>query len=122
MGMHNFDVITDHNCNPLILILNHHKLDEIDNPRLQCLHAKIMTFNFKAVWHKGATNQAPAALSCNPVSTPCPVELLAQHDEENNWNFQLQRLEPSPGGPLFNGPAPNSHTILRNGPDKLDVT
>ena len=32
MGMQHFDVITDHN--PLISILNNHRLDEIDNPRL----------------------------------------------------------------------------------------
>ena len=82
MGMQHFDVITDHN--PLISILNHHRLDEIDNPRLQRLRAKIMAFNFKAVWHKGVTNQAPDALSRNPVSTPSPAELLAEHDEENN--------------------------------------
>ena len=43
-----------------------------------------MAFNFKAVWHKGVTNQAPDALSCNPVSTPSAAELLAEHDEENN--------------------------------------
>ena len=57
MGMQYFDVITDHN--PLISILNNHRLDEIDNPRLQRLRAKIMAFNFTVIWHKGATNQAP---------------------------------------------------------------
>ena len=31
------------------------------------------------------TNQAPDALSRNPVRTPSPAELLAEHDEENNW-------------------------------------
>ena len=82
MGMQHFEVITDHN--PLILTLNHHRLDEIDNPRLQRLYAKIMAFNFQAVWHKGVTNQAPDALSCKPVSTPSPAELFAEHDEENN--------------------------------------
>ena len=82
MGMQHYNVITDQN--PLISILNHHRLDEIDNPTLQCLHAKIMAFNFKAVWRKGVTNQAPDALSHNPVSTPSPAELLAEHDEENN--------------------------------------
>ena len=81
MGLQHFDVITDHN--PLILILNHHRLDEIDNPRLQRLRAKIMAFNFNAVWHKGVTNQAPDALSRNSVSTLSPAELLAEHYENN---------------------------------------
>ena len=80
MGMQQFDVIKDHN--PLIPIINHHRLDEIENPRLQCLHAKIMAFNFKASWKKGTTNQAPDALSQNPVSTPSPEESLT--DEDNN--------------------------------------
>ena len=61
MGMQHFDIITDHN--PLILILNHHRLDEIDNPELQHLRAKITAFNFKAVWHKDVvTIQAPDVL------------------------------------------------------------
>ena len=72
MGMQQFDVITDHN--PLISIINHHRLDEIENLRLQRLCAKIMAFNFKASWKKGTTNQAPDALSRNPFSTPSPEE------------------------------------------------
>ena len=38
MGIQNFDAIIDHNL--LTSILNHHRLGEIDNLRLQCLHAK----------------------------------------------------------------------------------
>ena len=34
-GLQHFQVVTDHN--PLIPILNSHRLDEIENPRLQCL-------------------------------------------------------------------------------------
>ena len=82
MGMQQFDMITDHN--PLLPIINHHRLDEIENPRLQRLRAKIMAFNFKASWKKGITNQAPDALSRNPISTPSPKELLAKSDEDNN--------------------------------------
>ena len=51
--------ITDHN--QLVMIINHHRLDEIENPRLQRLCAKIMAFNFKATWQKGSTNYAPDA-------------------------------------------------------------
>lgn len=40
-GLDNFTVVTDHN--PLIPIFNSHRLDEIENPRLQRL---IMGYNF----------------------------------------------------------------------------
>lgn len=46
MGLQNFEIVTDHN--PLIPILNSHRLDEIDNPRLQRLRTKLMAFNFTA--------------------------------------------------------------------------
>ena len=81
-SMQQFDVITDHNL--LIAIINHHRLDEIENSRLQRLRAKIMAFNFRAYWQKGSTNHAPDALSHNPVNMPSPEELLAKGDEENN--------------------------------------
>ena len=67
-GLQHFKVITDHN--PLIPILNSHRLDEIDNPRLQRLSAKLMAFNFTAVWCKGSTNKAPDALSRSPYWNP----------------------------------------------------
>ena len=62
-GLQHFKVITDHNL--LIPILNGHRLDEIENPRLQHLCTRLMAFNFIAEWCKGAKNQAPDALSCN---------------------------------------------------------
>jgi len=43
-----------------------------------------MALNFKAVWRKGATNQAPDALSRNPVGSPSPEEMLAENNESNN--------------------------------------
>ena len=43
-GLPHFTVITDHH--PLVPILNNHQLDEIDNPRLQRLKAKMMGYNF----------------------------------------------------------------------------
>jgi len=80
-GLPQFEVWTDHN--PLVPILNSHRLDEIENPRLQRMRMKIMAFNFKAIWHKGATNQAPDALSRNPVSIPTPEELLAEGSDQD---------------------------------------
>ena len=45
-GLQHFQVVTDHN--PLISILNNHRLDEIENPRLQRLRTRIMGYNFIA--------------------------------------------------------------------------
>ena len=77
-----FTVVTDHH--PLIPILNNHRLDEIENPRLQHLKGKIMAYNFTAQWIKGVLNNAPDALSRNPVSDPLPHELMAECDSQNN--------------------------------------
>ena len=80
MGLQHFQVVTDHN--PLVPILNSHRLDEIENPRLQRLRTRLMAYNFTAVWCKGATNKAPDALSRYPAWEPCPTELLAECDED----------------------------------------
>ena len=80
-GLQHFKVFTDHS--PLIPILNNHRLDEIENPRLQRLHAKLMAYNFTAIWCKGATNKAPDSLSHNPVWEPYPVDTLAECDENS---------------------------------------
>ncbi len=77
-GLPHFKIITDHN--PLIPILNNHRLDEIENPRLQRLKTRIMAYNFTAEWRKGKQNDAPDALSRNPVSDPKPHEMLAEYD------------------------------------------
>jgi len=60
-GLQYFTVITDHN--PLIPILNNHRLDEIENPCLQRLKTRLMAYNFTAQWLNGANNNAPDALS-----------------------------------------------------------
>jgi len=85
-GISNFTIITDHS--PLIPILNSHRLDEIENPRLQRLRTRLMAYSFTAVWCKGAANQAPDALSRHPVAEPRQTELLAEYDEQS-------ALEPS---------------------------
>jgi len=73
-GLPYFELLTDHH--PLIPIL---RLYEIENPRMRM---KIMPYNFKAIWHKGVTNQALDALSRSPVSFPTPQELLAESNED----------------------------------------
>ena len=78
VGLQHFQVITDHN--PLVPILNHHRLDEIGNPRLQRLKIKLMAYNFTTEWVKGTKNDAPDALSRNPVTDPSPDDSLAELD------------------------------------------
>ena len=58
-GLPHFTVVTDHH--PLIPILNNHRLDEIQNPRLQRLKTKHMGYTFTATWLKGSLNNAPNA-------------------------------------------------------------
>ena len=77
-GLPQFIVITDHH--PLVPILNTHRLDEVENPRLQRLKTRVMGYNFTAKWIKGVLNNAPDALSRHPVSDPLPGDLHAEHD------------------------------------------
>ena len=51
-GLPHFTVLTDHH--PLVPLLNNHRLDEIENPRLQRLKTKIMGYTFTAEWVKGS--------------------------------------------------------------------
>ena len=89
-GLQHFTVITDHN--PLIPILNNHRLDEIENPRLQRLKTRIMAYNFTAQWLKGANNTAPDALSRHPVCDPQPVDALTERDIHNNPEISFTEL------------------------------
>ena len=54
---------------------------------------KIMTFNFKAVWHKSITNQALDALSHNPIDVPGQQKLLAEVMRVITRNYQQLRLQ-----------------------------
>ena len=77
-GLNHFTVITDHN--PLISILNSHRLDEIENPRLQRLRTRLMGYKFTAQWLKGANNEAADALSRHPYQQPADGDDLAEHE------------------------------------------
>ena len=80
-GMQHFQVVTDHN--PLIPILNSHRLDKIENPRLQRLRTWLMAYNFTAIWCEGSTHMAPDALSRHPVKEPIPEDSLAEFGEDH---------------------------------------
>ena len=77
-GLPHFQIITDHN--PLIPILNNHRLDEIENPRLQRLRARIMAYNFKAIHLKGTDNHAADALSRYPIDQPTTNDEIAEYE------------------------------------------
>ena len=81
-GLQHFYIITDHN--PLVPILNTRRLDEIENPRLQRLKSQMMVYNFTAQWVKGCKNDAPDALSRNPVLHPQTEDTLAEYDPQNH--------------------------------------
>ena len=89
-GIQHFTIITDHN--PLISILNHHRLDEVENPRLQRLKTRLMAYNFTAEWRKGSQNDAPDALSRNPVSDPLPQDMHAEYDVTNQPEMSIQEI------------------------------
>ena len=89
-GLPHFIVITDHH--PLVPILNSHRLDEIENPRLQRLKTRIMAYNFTAEWRKGKDNDAPDALSRNSVLDPQPQDTLAEFDACSNPEMSIAEL------------------------------
>ena len=91
-----FTVITDHS--PLVPILNSHRLDEIENPRLQRLRTRLLAYNFIAKWIKGKDNDAADALSRYPCSSPkakttmLPTHSLATHARVQNQERILQNM------------------------------
>ena len=89
-GLPHFTITTDHH--PLIPILNSHRLDETENPRLQHLKTQIMAYNFTTEWVKGTLNNVPDALSRNPVSDPLQHEMLAKQDTNNNPEISIAEI------------------------------
>ena len=89
-GLQQFQLFTDHN--PLIPILNSHRLDEIENPQLQRLRTRIMGYNFTAQWLKGSNNHAPDALFKNPVSDPSHHDVLAEIDVLNQPELSISEI------------------------------
>ena len=90
LGVQNFTIMTDHS--PLIPILNSHRLDEIENPRLQRLRTRLMAFSYTAVWCKGSTNKAPDALSRSPTEEPQQEDMLAENDEDNTQDLSISEI------------------------------
>ena len=95
-GLPHFSVVTDHY--PLISILNNYRLDKIENPRLQRLKTKVMALNFTAEWIKGTLNNAPDALSQNPVTNPKPHDLLAEQDPSGKPEATIAEIRVTSSG------------------------
>ena len=89
MSLQNFEVTTDYN--PLIQILNSHRFDEIDNPRLQRLKTELIAFNLTVKWCKKNTNRAPGILAHHPVWELQQLDSLAEYDEEKLQSCQQQK-------------------------------
>jgi len=89
-GLQHFTVVTDHN--PLISILNNRRLDEIENPRLQRLKSRLMGYNLTAKWIKGKGNNAPDALSRNPVLDPEWNDTLAEYDQQKHPELSITEI------------------------------
>ena len=62
VGLQHFIINTDHNL--LIPILNTHHLNEVENPRLQCLKSRLLGYYFTTQWTKGSGHNTTDPLSC----------------------------------------------------------
>ena len=72
-----FDVVTDHR--PLVPIINHYSLDQIENPRLLRLLLKLRPYQICASWQKGSAHLFADALSRHPVDMPTTDDELGEH-------------------------------------------
>ena len=91
-GLQHFSIIADHN--PLVPIINSYCLDKIKNPHLQRLKTRMMSYNCTATvtWLKGNKNEAPDALSCNPVADPEPRDTLPELDTNDQVDISIAEL------------------------------
>ena len=81
LGLHHFELVVDHK--PLVTILDHHRLVDIDNTRLQRLKEKTSLFSFTTRWTKGK-DDIPDALSRAPMSDPSPNDQEAEEEVEHH--------------------------------------
>ena len=92
-GLPTFLVVTDHN--PLVPILNSHRLDEIKNPRLQRLPTRLMAYNFTAKWLKGKENSMADSLSRHPTEDPKRGDDLAEYDLDTSHTVNSVHAPPN---------------------------
>ena len=71
-GLPHFEVVTDHR--PLLPILNHKYIGEIENIRLQRMRQKLVAFNFTCVWQRDTAHSIADALSGSLLHGPAEGE------------------------------------------------
>ncbi|PAA65850.1 hypothetical protein BOX15_Mlig025290g1 [Macrostomum lignano] len=98
-GLHEFEIVTDHK--PLIPILNSYQLDQIENPRIQRLRAKLNRYVYKARWVKGKDNADADALSRAPVDNPTAQDELGESADFQLTNQLLMHLESAELDPIL---------------------
>ena len=84
------NVMTDHR--PLIPILNSKSLAEIENPRLQRLRERLVSYNLVGTWRQGKLHAIPDALSRAPVDDPAPEDEEAERDASHQIASIISRL------------------------------
>lgn len=90
-GLPSFQIMTDHK--PLIPILNSYQLDQIENPRLQRLRAKLNRYNYDAKWVRGKDNTDADALSRAPVANATQEDQIDENQALNSVNLLIMSLE-----------------------------
>ena len=75
-----FDLMTDHK--PLIPILEHYSLAQIENKRLQRLKEKINHLRFSVTWVPGKENVEADALSRYPTAQPTSDDIMDDEDAD----------------------------------------
>ena len=81
-GRNHFKIITDHK--PLLPIINTKSLADIENPRLQRLREKLISYNFTLCWKKGAEHAVPDALSRAPADNPTKEDEIVEQELEDH--------------------------------------
>ena len=83
LGRQNFELIVDHR--PLVGILDHKTLDQIENPRIQRMKQKLCLYSFTTTWVCGKQHRIADALSRAPVHQPDATDHAK--NEENEFHF-----------------------------------
>ena len=63
-----------------------------ENPHLQKLKTKLMAYNFTAEWIKGKKNDAPDALSHNPVTDPENTNTFAELNTNGHPDMSFAKI------------------------------
>ena len=86
----NFELVVDHK--PLVRILDRHRLDGIDNTRLQRLKEKTSLFSFMTRCTKSKDHCIPDALSRAPVSYSSRHDWQAEEELEHHVHAVTKTL------------------------------